>query len=266
MNTLDLVQYAFLDSGIGGIPYYKHLTELYPNASCAYVADVKHFPYGEKTLDQVISFSKETVQKIIEKVNPQVIIIACNTISVSALCALRSQFDIPFVGTVPAIKRAVKASTNKRIAVLATERTVNDIYTQKLIEEFGDGCVFFMRADSALVKKIEEDLLQATYTEKRNAILPAMDFFKAVRADTAVLACTHFLQLQDVFQKEAAPNITIVDSLEGVVNQALKISPFDSSYRINGKNKFYINAEQTIENKKKYSVYADIFKMQMEYL
>lgn len=266
MSNIPTVQYAFLDSGIGGLPYYKRLTELCPDAACAYIADVKHFPYGEKTLDEVIALSKETVRKIIAVIHPQVIIIACNTISVSALSSLRKEFPLPFVGTVPAIKPAASVSKNKKIAVLATERTVNDMYTQKLIEEFGGRCNFFMRADSVLVKKIEENVLTASDTEKQNAVLPAIEFFRAVGADTAVLGCTHFLHLRDVFIKMCAPGIQIVDSLDGVVNQALKISPFSVEYTTNSKNIFFITAEKNRSIENTYSAYANIFNMQLEYL
>lgn len=266
LNNINAVQYAFLDSGIGGLPYYKRLTELCPEAACAYIADIKNFPYGEKTLDEVIALSKETVHKIIATINPQVIIVACNTISVSALSRLRKEFPVPFVGTVPAIKPAASISKNKKIAVLATERTVNDMYTQKLIEEFGVHCNFFMRADSILVKKIEENLLTASEPEKEKAVLPAMEFFRAAGVDTAVLGCTHFLHLRDIFVKMCSPDIQIVDSLDGVVNQALKISPFRIEYKRNSKNIFFITAEKNRSIENIYSVYAEIFNMQLEYL
>ncbi len=262
----DTAQYVFLDSGIGGLPYLKRLTDFFPEASYAYVADIKHFPYGEKTLDEVIRFSSETVKKIIETVNPKIIVIACNTMSVSALPHLRASFRIPFVGTVPAIKPAAAVSKNKKIAVLATERTVNDIYTQKLIDEFGGNCHFFMRADSVLVKKIEEGILDSSETEKKKIIFPAIEFFKAAGADTAVLGCTHFLHLRDVFIQECAPRIKIIDSLDGVVNQVLKISPVDEAYKKKSKDKLYITARKNSEIEKKYFAYAHRFNMQLEYL
>lgn len=264
MNHSNNVQYAFLDSGIGGIPYFKYLKELHPDAACAYIADIKNFPYGEKTLDEVIALSKATVKKIIDKINPAAIIIACNTISVSALSILRNEFNIPFIGTVPAIKPAAAISKNKKIAVLATERTVNDIYTQKLIEEFGTGCNFFMRADSILVKKIEDNLPYAAYSEKQKAITPAIEFFKATGVDTAVLGCTHFLHLRKEFIQTCLPDIQIVDSLEGVIKQTLKISPVNFKYTQNVKNKFYLTTNINYNNK--YSKYAEIFDMELEYL
>ena len=263
MTLKQNVQYVFIDSGIGGLPYLRHLKELEPQSSCAYVADTKHFPYGAKTLEEVIEYTEDLVK-------PSVIIIACNTMTVSALSHLRKKFEIPFVGTVPAIKPAALTSKNKKIAVLATERTVNDIYVQNLIDEFGADCKFFMRADSVLVSKIENTLLSGSEEDKKAGIRPAVEFFKSAGTDTAVLGCTHFLHLRDEFKSECEPDIKIVDSLDGVVNQALKISPpqkskTDEKLKNIQKDIFYITSEKTEESTKKYSAYAELFNMTLVY-
>ena len=186
--------------------------------------------------------------------------------TVSALSHLRKKFEIPFVGTVPAIKPAALTSKNKKIAVLATERTVNDIYVQNLIEEFGADCKFFMRADSVLVSKIENTLLSGSEEDKKAGIRPAVEFFKSAGTDTAVLGCTHFLHLRDEFKSECEPDIKIVDSLDGVINQALKISPPQKSKMDNiQKDIFYITSEKTEESTKKYSAYAELFNMTLGY-
>ncbi len=253
------MQYAFLDSGIGGLPYLRHLKKIEPAASCAYIADIKNFPYGEKSLEEVIELSENLVQKIIDRIKPKLIIIACNTISVSALEHLRKYFSIPFVGTVPAIKPATLASKKKRIAILASERTVNDIYTQNLIKEFGSDCEFFMRADPFLIQSIEENLHSSSDEKKIEMIQPAVNFFKEKKTDAAVLACTHFLHLQKEFISLCAPQIQIIDSLEGVVKQALRISKPD--LRDNEKSCLFITKEKDY---KKYSAYAKNLNLELK--
>ncbi len=268
------MQYAFIDSGIGGLPYLAYLKKLEPKASCAYIADIKHFPYGKKSLDEVIEFSEELVRKIIDKITPEVIVIACNTISVSALAHLRETFDIPFVGTVPAVKPASEFTKQNRIAILATQRTINDIYTQNLIKEYGGDSEFFMRPDPQLIQNIEENLLSANKEEKLKMIQPAVSFFKEKKVDTAVLACTHFLHLQKEFIEACKPDIKIADSLEGVVKQAIRIvnSNRKALPEILGKdesansetdstNKLYITEKIDYE---KYQAYAQKFNLELE--
>ncbi len=261
------MQYAFIDSGIGGLPYLRHLKELEPSASCAYIADIKHFPYGKKTLAEVIEYSESLVKKIIDKINPEVIVIACNTISVSALAHLRESFSVPFVGTVPAIKPASELTEENRIAILATERTINDIYTQNLMHEYGRNCEFFMRPDSELIQNIEEKLLNASEKERIKMIQDAVNYFKEKEVDTAVLACTHFLHLQKEFKKECEPEIKIADSLDGVARQAIRImhskkkKSFDEKNLEKSKDKLYITEKIDYE---KYLAYAKEFNLELQ--
>ena len=43
------------------------------------------------------------------------------------------------------------------------------------------------------------------------------------------MGCTPFLQIADVMAQEAGKEVQVVDSKEGVVNQALRVAPADSA-------------------------------------
>ena len=92
--------------------------------------------------NEVIRFASEAAARLLDRFSPQVIVVACNTMSVAALSALRERFSVPFVGTVPAVKLAASASKNRKIGLLATERTVCDPYTDDLISRFAPDCEF----------------------------------------------------------------------------------------------------------------------------
>ena len=226
------VDFAFIDSGTGGLPYMKYLKEKCVDASCIYVADAANFPYGEKTSAQVISCAKNFCEKVISSFEPKVIVIACNTMSVTALDSLRAAFKIPFIGTVPAIKLAATITKNKRIGLLATQRSVSSPYTASLIEEFASDCAIFSRADGKLISFIEHNLTSASREQKLEACRPAVDFFLENDCDTIILGCTHFIHFADEIKELAdsatskAPGSTpiqVIDSREGVVRQALKM-------------------------------------------
>lgn len=216
-------QYAFLDSGSGGLPYLAELRKQSPSASCVYVADTAHFPYGEKKRDEVIAYATETVSRMISLFSPEIIIVACNTISVAALPALRRQFKIPFVGTVPAIKSASLISTTRKIGLWATERTVTDPYTDDLIQQFAPDCEIIRFGDSTLISRIETDLVESDRETRISAVRPAIERFRAAGADTIVLACTHFLNVDEEIRIVAGKDIQIIDSRKGVVQQALRL-------------------------------------------
>lgn len=220
------VDFAFLDSGTGGIPYMLSLKEKVPNASCVYLGDTAHFPYGQKTQKEVVAAASKAVELIQKKWNPKTLIVACNTISVTALDDLRARFpSLPIVGTVPAIKLAAKVTANKRVGLLATNATVRHPYSQKLIEDFASDCAVFKRGDPDLIDFIEKKLFTASRAERLAAVRPAVDYFAANDCDTIILGCTHFTHIADDIQAAAGDKVRVIDSREGVANQALRVFP-----------------------------------------
>ena len=217
--------FAFLDSGTGGIPYMIALKQKLSGARFVYLGDTAHFPYGEKSQAEVTRCASSVISRLIEKWNPGTIVIACNTISVTALAELRKLFpSLPIVGTVPAIKLAAAVSRNRRIGLLATNATVCHPYCARLIKDFAADCAVFSRGDPELISFVEKNLFTASRDEKLAAVRPAVSFFRARDCDTIVLGCTHFTHIADIISQAAGDQVRIVDSREGVANQALRVS------------------------------------------
>jgi len=218
------VDFAFLDSGTGGIPYMLALKERQPDARCIYLGDTAHFPYGEKSPEEVTRCAASTITAIVERWNPRTLVVACNTISVTALADLRSLFPgLPIVGTVPAIKLAAKVTRNKRIGLLATNATVNHPYSARLIADFASDCQVFSRGDPDLIAFIENKLFTASPEERRQAVLPAVDFFASHGCDTIILGCTHFTHVAADIARAAGSGVQVVDSRDGVSRQAIRV-------------------------------------------
>ena len=217
------VDFAFLDSGTGGIPYMLHLHEKLPSAVCAYLGDTEHFPYGEKSGGEVTECAAQAIQKIVDLWSPKAVVIACNTISVTALDSLRSRFPaLPIIGTVPAVKVAAEISRNRRIGLLATNATVNHPYCARLIREFAPDCTVIKRGDPALIEFIEKRYFNADDGERLAAVRDAADFFRGEGCDTVILGCTHFTHIADEMQRACGSGITVIDSRDGVANQAIR--------------------------------------------
>ncbi|HEY9595773.1 MAG TPA: glutamate racemase, partial [Spirochaetia bacterium] len=81
---------AFLDSGVGGLPYLAHTRRAVPGMRYLHVADREHFPYGEMDREHVIAATLSVTERLIATQHPRLIVVACNTMSVSALDALRT--------------------------------------------------------------------------------------------------------------------------------------------------------------------------------
>lgn len=223
-SETELTDFVFIDSGTGGIPYLTYLKELSPSSSCAYVADTLNFPYGQKTHEEIVSSVISLCKIIKEKLQPKVIVIACNTMSVNTLDVVREALpEIHFVGTVPAIKVAGEISKKRRIGLLATKSTCEHPYNQDLKNHFASDCELILRPDPDLISFIEHKSFNASEEDCVNACRPCIDYFNEKDCDVIILGCTHFLNIKDIIQKTAGDKIKVVDSKEGVVKRALQL-------------------------------------------
>jgi glutamate racemase len=255
---------VFIDSGIGGLPYVSFTRSLAPDLRYVHVADRGNFPYGRKTPEDIILSTVSLAERAIARENPSLIVVACNTMSVVALEALRSRFDIPFVGVVPAIKPAAALSRKKSIGILATPRTVEGDYLARLIGKFANGCRVVGISAQDLVGYVETELFRATAEQRRLRVRTEAERFREQGVDTVVLACTHFLHLEEEFRLELGPGVTIVDSRDGVARQALRLlaGRGRTADALNRRDALYVTGDALIEER--YSYFAEKFGMVLE--
>ena len=148
-----------LDSGLGGLTVLREIVNVLPDARYVYVADDAFFPYGRLSEDEIIARVMPLVGELIGTHAPDIVVIACNTMSVSVLGPLRAAYSVPFVGTVPAIKPACAASKTKRVSVLGTRATVQREYTQALIRNHAQACTVTL-VGAARLASLAEDALE----------------------------------------------------------------------------------------------------------
>jgi glutamate racemase len=220
MIKMDNRPVLFIDSGLGGIPYAHFFYSRNRGEKLVYVADRANFPYGPKPKETLVELILSLVTKLISRHTPKILVVACNTASVSALPALRKAFpELPIVGTVPAVKPAVLYSRKRRIGVLGTQRTVEDPYITNLAVQFGPDCSVLKEAAAELIDFVEHRWLEADNEERLLAVKPWVEKFRANDVDALVLACTHFLLLQEEFRSAAGNDILVFDSVDGVTRR-----------------------------------------------
>jgi glutamate racemase len=211
---------VFLDSGIGGITYCRHFLSRNPGEPLVYLADHRYFPYGGRSGRELREILKGLMEALVSRVDPKMVVLACNTATVSALSFLRDRFpQILLVGTVPAVKPAVLGSRTGRIGVLGTRRTIEDPYIAKLAGQYGPACSLVPIAAPELVDFVEYRYRLAGEGEIRRALDPYLERFREAGADAVVLGCTHFLFLLKEFREAAAPDMVIYDSVEGITRR-----------------------------------------------
>ena len=218
-----------LDSGLGGLTVQREIVNVLPAARYIYVADDAFFPYGRLSEDDIIARVVPLVGQLIGTHAPDIVVIACNTMSVSVLGPLRAAYSVPFVGTVPAIKPACAASKTKRVSVLGTRATVQREYTQALIRNHAQACTVTL-VGAACLASLAEDALSGkpvSDADILNEITPC--FVQAgnggdnLRTDAVVLACTHYPLLLDRFLRLAPWPVSWIDPAPAIARRVFDL-------------------------------------------
>ncbi|RLA42533.1 MAG: glutamate racemase [Gammaproteobacteria bacterium] len=193
------------DSGVGGLSILDAIKQRLSGREFVYASDNAAFPYGVKSQSFLIERVDAVLKALIKQVQPDIIVVACNTASTLVLPSIRDHFKSPVVGVVPAIKPAAEQTRSGVIGLLGTPGTVAREYTQQLINEFAGSNTVVKVGSSRLVDIAELALRGITpdSTELGKILAP---LFADDRLDTIVLACTHFpLIIEDL--KAASPRL-----------------------------------------------------------
>jgi glutamate racemase len=210
----------FFDSGVGGLSVLQPTRALLPDAPIIYAADSAGFPYGKRSEAEIASRVPALLGRLVERFQPRLAVIACNTASTIALDHVRSALDLPVVGTVPAIKPAAEQSKTRVIGVLGTEATVRQPYVDDLAATFAADCTIIRHGSPELVELAEAKLAgdEVSVGAVTAAALPMFEAQDGDRIDTVVLACTHFPLLAEELSA-AFPSVTYVDGGPGIARR-----------------------------------------------
>jgi glutamate racemase len=213
------------DSGIGGLSVLREIRRQLPSAEIAYVADDAGFPYGDWEAGPLSDHIVALVGRLIERFEPDAVVIACNTASTLVLPPLRTLHAIPFIGTVPAIKPAAERSKSGVVGVLATPGTMKRDYTRELIKNFARECHVRLVGSSELAP-LAEAIMRGDAVDDaaiRAEIEPAFIEVDGKRTDTIVLACTHYPFLIERLEAVAPWPVTWVDPAEAIARRVLSV-------------------------------------------
>lgn len=200
------------DSGLGGLSVASAIQTIMPDAVITYAADTGWFPYGTRTPDVLLPRLTRFIRDLITHEKPCATIIACNTASTLALPILREAFpDMPFIGTVPALKQAALRSTSKVIGLVATPATVKSSYLDTLEQTVASECTVIRRPSRKLAS-IAEDWLRGLPINTQVISEEIAPLFSHSALDTIVLGCTHYSFLREELKKLAPRPVLWLDS------------------------------------------------------
>lgn len=202
------------DSGVGAISIAREIRRQIPGLTLHFGVDNGFYPYGNKSEEALRPRIVQFARAMMEKSQADMLVVGCNTASTLALPELREVLDRPVVGVVPAIKPAAAETRSGTIALIATEGTVNRIYTRDLIRQFANGQRVINVPAPELVRLAEAKLRGETITAEDLApvLHRIFDTAGGDKVDIAVLACTHFPLLREELDTFAPRRIRWLDS------------------------------------------------------
>jgi glutamate racemase len=214
------------DSGVGGLSVVAEIRREQPDADITYVADDAGFPYGDwedaALTDRVVGL----VAELIAAHRPDAVVIACHTASTLVLPPLRARFDLPFVGTVPAVKPAAEKTKSGVVSVLGTYGTIRRDYTRGLIDQFARDCHVRLVGSGNLATYAERHMRGEAVDDAAilAEIAPAFIEDSGRRTDMIVLACTHYPFLLPHFERLAPWPVAWIDPAPAIARRVVAVT------------------------------------------
>lgn len=208
------------DSGAGGITAVRELRRIAPLADISFFPDRENAPYGKKTTNELIPLVRRDIEILISH-GANVVLMACCTASTvyPFLEEGLRRVAIPIIE--PTAKAAAADTKNGRVAVIATETTVNSGAFKKSLIALGTPNILEIPA-SDLVAAVEDGERDGQLTDAGNNILNRhLERVISYGADTLILGCTHFPHLEGEIKKRL-PRVKIISSSREGAKETLK--------------------------------------------
>lgn len=208
------------DSGLGGLTVLEALGNRLPETAFVYYGDNAHTPYGVRAAEDIFQLTCAGVERLWAE-GCDLVVLACNTASAAALRRMQETW-------VPADKRVlgvfvplIEALTERpwgdnsppreveiqNVALFATPATVASRAFQRELAIRAIGVDVEAQPCGGVVDAIEagdEILAEALVRGHVEALLRRMP-----NPQAAVLGCTHYPLMKDVFQQALGPEVRV---------------------------------------------------------
>lgn len=197
------------DSGVGGLTVAREIMRQMPDERIVYFGDTARVPYGNKSKNTVIRFTRQIIRFLMTQ-DVKAIVIACNTATSYALEEVILETAIPVIGVIHAgAKTAIHATKNGKIGIIGTEGTINSGVYTKVMKEMRPDIEVTGKSCPLLVPLVEEGLLHDSVTDEIASRY--LSELKGKYIDTLVLGCTHYPLLRSTIGRLMGPEVMLVN-------------------------------------------------------
>lgn len=208
---------AVFDSGVGGLTVLHELLVSLPGEDFLYLGDTARFPYGDKSTDELRTFSLEIAEHLLAT-GAKLVVVACGSATAAALPLLRRRLagsGVDVVGVIePAARLALEATRSGRIGLLATPATVASGAFADAIAA-GEGGA---RLESVPCPDLAP-IIQSGFPFDERVVETVRAYVTPLRAadvDTVILGSTHYPLVAPMLQRMMGRGVRLVTSGQGV--------------------------------------------------
>ncbi|NCQ24363.1 MAG: glutamate racemase [Rhodobacteraceae bacterium CG17_big_fil_post_rev_8_21_14_2_50_63_15] len=211
---------GIFDSGLGGLTVWDAVSRRLPDVPFVYLGDNANAPYGVRNPDDIYALTTASVARLFEA-GCDLVILACNTASAAALRRMQESWvprDKRVLGVfVPLIEALTERQWGdnspprevavKNVGLFATPATVASRAFQRELAFRAIGVDVETQACGGVVDAIEEGdmiLAEALVRSHVEALKRKMP-----HPEAAVLGCTHYPLVQEVFQDALGPDVVV---------------------------------------------------------
>ena len=208
---MDTRPIGVFDSGLGGLTVLRELARIMPEEDLVYFGDTGRVPYGGRSKDILVKYAQQDVT-FLRTFNPKAIVIACGTVSSTALDVLREENDIPVFGVVePAVRAAAQLTKNGKIGLIGTKASIRSGAYERALDALRPGTAVTARACPLLVPLVENGRFQPGDIVAETVAAEYLAPVKASGADALILGCTHYPLLKEIIGAYMGPDVALVD-------------------------------------------------------
>lgn len=148
------------DSGLGGLTAVRELAAQMPNETLIYFGDTGRVPYGGRSRDTIIRYARQDVA-FLRTFDLKAVVVACGTVSATALPQLQAEQDIPVFGVVePTARQAAEETRNQKIGLIATRATIRTGAYERAIARLDPAAAVYPLACPLFVPLVENGRTQ----------------------------------------------------------------------------------------------------------
>ena len=233
---------GFCDSGVGGLTVYSKFRKLLGNENCIFFGDLKNSPYGSKSKEQLISYSRKVFEFFKQK-DVKAVVMACNTTSATTYPVLKDEYDFKIYPIIQSCAKIISELKVEKLGIFATPSTINSGVYVSEIHKYNPDMIIYPQACPEWVSIVESS--SQNQPDKIEVIKKDLEKMLDNGPEKVILGCTHYPYLIDILA-QYAPKEMFIDPAEFFVEYIKK--DLEKSNLVNnqsgiGTEEFFVSAK-----------------------